>query len=454
MLFRRNKNQSQLTVNRLVTKKSRKTRFILWSFVVVVVGLIGWIATTGLIALNNISAKNTDDKPSFFKFGQNIDPSLITEGQSRINILAIGVDKAASLTDTIQIISVDPINKKMAMLSIPRDLYVTAPGLGKVKVNGVYNQSSKYCPRKTTTCDPDIDYGAEALKEVLENSLAINIHYFARVNFDGLRKIVDNVGGIQIYVDRPLNDPRFPNSTNTGYEPLYIPAGLQTFYGDKALKYARSRQSTSDFDRSRRQQQVIVALKEKLSASNTISSPKKLTDLITIVGRNLRTDISIEDMSKLYAIIKDVPKEGITNFVLDSSANSPLRSGTSINGSYILYPKKGIDDFSGVKEYVQTIFPDPYVIKESAKIYLINATGNSANTKLLEELLEARGYVIVGSEASTTTEQNSQLSSNKDYPYTVALLEKRFGINNLTRKPNTPVEADLVLIIGSSYQGL
>lgn len=453
MLFRRKISPETETINRIVKPRNKKLRIFLWSIFLLIVGVVTWVGATGIIALNNISAKNTDDKPSFFKFGGNTTPDqLANEGDTRINILALGVDNAAGLSDTIQIISVDPINSSLSMLSIPRDLYVTAPGLGKTKINGVYNQSQKKCTKKTSTCDPEIDYGAEALKDVLENTLGVNVHYFARINFDGLKKLVDAVGGVQIYVDKALSDPKFPNKTNTGYEPLYIPAGMQKMNGETALKYARSRQSTSDFDRSRRQQQVMIAIKDKLGVIDIIANPKKLTAMIGIVGSNLRTDMNIEEMTKLYTLVKAVDNKKTITKVLDASVDSPLKSSTNGGGAYIIIPKKGADDFSEVKEFVQTIFPEPYIIKEAAKIYVINATGKEANTKKIADSLTRLGYTVVGSELALTSQSKSALSDSKTDPYTMSLLKKRFNVTTTSKAPTTKLPADIVLTVGTSYQ--
>lgn len=453
MLFRRKFSSGPETINRIVKPRNKKLRVFLWTLFILVLGVVGWIGATGIIALNNISAKNTDDKPSFFKFGGNTTPDqLANEGDGRINILALGVDNAAGLSDTIQIISIDPINSSLSMLSVPRDLYVTAPKLGKIKINGVYNQSQKKCTKKTSTCDPEIDYGAEALKDVLESTLGIDVHYFARINFEGLKKLVDAVGGIQVYVDKPLSDPKFPNKTNTGYEPLYIPAGMQRMNGDTALKYARSRQTTSDFDRSRRQQQVMLAIKDKLGVIDIISNPKKLTTMISIVGSNLRTDMTVEEITKLYSLIKTVDSKKITTKVLDASVDSPLKSSTNGGGAYIIIPKKGVDDFSEVKEFVQTVFPEPYIIKEAAKVYVINATGKETNTKKIVDSLTRLGYTVVGSTTSPNTQVKSALSESKNDPYTMSLLKKRFAITSISKAPATEIQADIVITVGSSYQ--
>lgn len=453
MLFRRKFSSGPETINRIVKPRNKKLRVFLWTLFILVLGVVGWIGATGIIALNNISAKNTDDKPSFFKFGGNTTPDqLANEGDGRINILALGVDNAAGLSDTIQIISIDPINSSLSMLSVPRDLYVTAPKLGKTKINGVYNQSQKKCAKKTSTCDPEIDYGAEALKDVLENTLGVDVHYFARINFEGLKKLVDAVGGVQVYVDKPLSDPKFPNKTNTGYEPLYIPAGMQRMNGDTALKYARSRQTTSDFDRSRRQQQVMLAIKDKLGVIDIISNPKKLTTMISIVGSNLRTDMTVEEITKLYSLIKTVDSKKITTKVLDASVDSPLKSSINGGGAYIIIPKKGADDFSEVKEFVQTVFPEPYIIKEAAKVYVINATGKVTNTKKIVDSLTRLGYTVVGSTASPNVQVKSALSESKNDPYTMSLLKKRFAITSTSKAPATEIQADIVITVGSSYQ--
>lgn len=441
-------------------KKSRKSwKIVAWTLVLAFLALAGWIGITGFVAVKNITAKNTSDEPSFFQTKGSVSPdSIKAEGDSRINILSIGVDNAAGLTDSIQIASIDPINNKLAMLSIPRDLYVKNPDGVKTKINEVYGRNSKNCAKKTSICDPEIDYGAAALKTVLGDILGIKIHYSAKVDFAGLTKIVDGVGGLDVVVKDALRDPEYPCDNNPNKSCGYNqPAGTFHMTGTQVLKYARCRKGNcgDDFGRALRQQQIVMLLQKKLLTLGVLSNPKKITDLITIAGTHLRTDTSLENINQLFKIIQKVENTKITNSVLDDSETGVLRPIN--NGSYVLIPKAGENNFTQIKAFVLSIFPEPYIIKEAATIELINASGKEANGKALADQLKKAGYIVVSTTVASTPVTTSSLTSFADKPFTVALLKKRFTLTSPQVKTKTKAasgNADIVLTIGANYPKL
>lgn len=449
MLFK--SKSPQPTVRQIDPQGSRKWRFFIWGLVILIVGVVGWIGVTGAWALKNITAKNTSDAPSFFRFAGDISPDeLQGEGDSRINVLFVGIGgtghKGGQLADTIQIVSVDPINKTMAMLSLPRDLYVTQATGERSKINAVYANGAAYC--KLKGCPTGVDQGGAALKDTVSRTLAIPVHYFARIDFAGFKKIVDTLGGVTINVKTPLNDPYFPDANLVGYEPLYIPAGLQKFNGNLALKYARSRESTSDFDRARRQQELIAAIREKALSLNVLGNPKKVTDLITTLGNNLKTDLKIDEMIKLVGLIKEIDSQKTTTKVLDTSADGPLKSTTDPQAGYIIIPKKGFNDYSELRDFVESVFPEPYIIREQATVALVNASGKESLTVSLEKKLKQLGYNVVSATTATNTQSQSTVTNNSDKPFTVSLLKKRFAATSISNKNTT---ADVTITIGSKY---
>jgi len=430
-------------------------RFFL-GILVLVIGIAGWIGITGALALKNITAKNTNETPSFFRYGNNITPDqLATEGDARINVLMLGVDSAAGLTDSIQIASIDPINHSVAMLSVPRDLYVTNPAKKrKTRINEVYRDSSKTCTKKTTTCDPAIDYGAAALEDLLSDILGAKISYFAKVDFDGLKKLVDSVGGIEINVEKSLSDPAFPNRNYSGYDPFFVRAGLQKMNGELALKYARCRGGNcgGDFGRAKRQQQVVVAMREKMTSLNIIANPQKLTSVINAAGKGFKTDLSLDQIGQLYKLIKDVQSATITSAVLDNSAEGVLKNLT-VGGAYLLIPKLGENDWSGVRDFVSSTFPEPYLVKEKATITLINASGKANLEQTVAAKLKKLGYNVTLTTVATTTQSATTIKyTDEKAPYTLALLKKRFGATPGKTKASESVTTQIVITLGSSYK--
>lgn len=417
-------------------------------------GVAGWVGITGALALKNITAKNTDETPSFFKFGANINPDQLSkEGDSRINVLLLGVDSAAGLTDSIQIASIDPINRSVAMLSVPRDLYVNNPAKGrKTRINEVYRDSSKSCSKPTATCDPNIDYGASALESLLSNILGIKVSYFAKVDFDGLKKLVDTLGGISIYVDKPLSDPAFPNRTYSGYDPFYIGAGQQTMNGETALRYSRCRGGTcgGDFGRARRQQQVILAIRDKVTQLNIVANPQRLTSIISAAGKGLRTDLSIDQISQLYKLIKDVDTSTIKTAGLDNSANGVLKNLT-VGGAYLLIPKLGENNWTDVRNLANATFPEPYLIKEAARILILDGSGKSGTGEALAIKLKSFGYNIIDTQTAESTSAKTTISYRSDQPYTLSFLKKRFGVTPTKTKDAAINDEVIVITLGSDY---
>jgi len=136
------------------------------------------------------------------------------------------------------------------------------------------------------------------LLEMVSQITGKEIRLYGMIDFNGFRKLVDAVGGVDIEVPERLYDPEYPTK-NWGYTIVDIPVGLQHFDGDKALKYSRSRHTTSDFDRSRRQQLVIQALKEKMTSLDVLSSPTKLEGIYTAVSDSVQTNMSLKDIFKM-----------------------------------------------------------------------------------------------------------------------------------------------------------
>jgi len=418
--------------------------------VILIIGSVSWVTVAGIIAFRNISAKNAGQSSSFFKYNGDIPPDqLLGEGDSRINILSLGIDASAGLTDSIQVISIDPVNKTMAMLSIPRDLFVMNTAENRMtKINEVYNSALTACAKKKPACDPNVDAGGELMKKTVSNILGIHVSYFTRVNFDGVKKIVDTLGGIQVYVDKAIVDPYYPTPTH-GYQTFRISAGLQTMNGDTALKYSRSRETTSDFDRARRQQQVIAAIREKGLSLNMLTNPKKITDVINAVGHNFKTDLQSNELYAVLKLVTEIDGSKTVTKVLDNGPDGPLKSSTSSIGQYILIPKAGDNNWTGVQEVAEGVMPEPYLIKEAATIQIVNATGRKTAGTDLKKKLTSLGYKVIDVTDAATVTKSSTITYSTNKPYTLALLKRRFNLTPYSNKAAT--NANIIFTIGSSF---
>lgn len=378
-----------------------------------------------------------------------VDPTKLKgEGDGRVNVLLMGVGdsdhQAADLADTIQIASLDPISKDVTLLSLPRDLYLKIPGYGHDRINAahVYGERDKLQGG-----------GPELLKQTISQNLGVPIHYFARLDFSGFRDAVEAVGGVEVTVDETINDYSYPDEATNGYSAFHIEAGRRFLDGNTALKYARSRYTTSDFDRSKRQQKIMVALKDKALSLGTLTNPVKINSLLAGIGNDLKTDLNVKELVKLVRMGKEVTDQKITRAGLDNNPDNYL-AASNVGGASVLVPKAG--DFSEVKKYVRSIMPDGYIKKEGASVEVNNATATAGLAASTADLLKSYGYKIqkVGDATNADAQKTVIVDySNGKKPYTLKYLEKRFGIKAVRKTPpsNQP-HADIQITLGNDYK--
>lgn len=378
-----------------------------------------------------------------------VDPTKLKgEGDGRVNVLLMGVGdashQAADLTDTIQIASLDPISKNVTLFSIPRDLYLKIPGYGSDRINAAHVYGER---------DGLPGGGPELLKQTISQNLGIPIHYFARLDFSGFSTAVEAVGGVEVNVDETIHDYSYPDEATNGYSTFYIQAGRRFLDGTTALKYVRSRYTTSDFDRSKRQQKVMIALKEKALSLGTLTNPVKINSLLASVGNDLKTDLNVKEMIKLIKMGKEITEQKITRAGLDNNPDNYLAS-TNVGGASVMVPKAG--DFSEIKKYVRSLMPDGYIKKEDGNVDVYNGTEESGLATATADLLKTYGYKIrtVGDAPNKDNQKTIIYDySNGAKPYTLRYLEKRFGVKaqRKTAKPNE-AHADIVITLGRDYK--
>ncbi len=334
--------------------------------------------------------------------------------------------------------SIDPVNKKLALLSIPRDLRVPLPGGGSGKINSAHALAEK----------AESGTGPQALKDTVSEVLDLPLHYYIRVDFAGFEQAIDALGGVTIDVPKALNDPLFPDEQLEGYDPFSVKAGVQTMDGETALKYARSRETTSDFDRAARQQLILLATRDKLMSANTLTNPQRIGELIGIVGDHVRMDLSLTDLQHLAELVQAIDGSQVVTKVLDNGPTGPLKSIS--DGGYYLVPKTG--NFSEIQRIAHELFTDPNLAKEQAKIEILNGTGSAGAARELELDLEALGYTIakIDTTETTTTSTLTDYSGGK-VPFTARFLSDRLGISATAAARPAGSTIDLRLVLGQDY---
>jgi len=278
------------------------------------------------------------------------DKSLEGERDDRINILLLGMGgtghDGAYLTDTMILASIKTKEKKISMISIPRDLTVPIDGYGWRRVNNI----NAFAEAK------EKDSGSQATVETLSQIFKIPIHYYIRADFKGFQKLIDRLGGISVYVDRSFVDSQYP-TLDDKYQVLTFNEGWQVMDGDKALKFVRSRHGTngeaSDFARSKRQQKILIALKDKIFSFSTIFNPLKLQGIYSDIGSSIDTNLKMWEIMRLRKIIESIDTSTIINKVISDEKDNFLVAA-NIDGAYVLQPKTG--NFDDINSMIKNIF--------------------------------------------------------------------------------------------------
>ncbi|MGB3905259.1 MAG: LCP family protein [Anaerolineae bacterium] len=263
--------------------------------------------------------------------------------KERVNILLLGVDQRPReegpwRSDTMIMVTVDPKSMTAGALSIPRDLYVEIPGYGERRINMAHFLGDAY------------DYpgdGPGLTMKTLEYNFGFPIHYYIRINFQGFRETVDYLGGITINVEEEIWDYRYPDG-QYGYATVHIPAGVQVMNGRMALQYARTRHGGTDFDRLRRQLQVLLAIREKALRLELIP---RIPILARTMGHTVRTNLQLGEVISLAQIATQIDAEDIRFAVIDETMTVPI---VLDNGADVLFPKR-----DKIRQVVDEFFSSP-----------------------------------------------------------------------------------------------
>lgn len=238
----------------------------------------------------------------------------------RTNLLLLGIDRRggtdwAYRTDTIMIFGLEP-DGGAAILSIPRDLQLQIPGRGEDRINtaNVYGYLQEYPGG-----------GPALLEATVEASFGIPIDGYLMLDFHAFERIVDALGGIDVDVEEPLHDTRYPDprpGDPYAYRTVHFDAGLQHMDGQRALQYARSRMSTSDFDRARRQQQVLLAIRAR---ALSLESAPRWPAVAAAITEAIKTDLGLDEMLSLALRAARIDPSNIGQAVLEHPYVSAYR---------------------------------------------------------------------------------------------------------------------------------
>lgn len=376
-----------------VTARPRWLGRFFWLVAAVLFASVLWYAVGLWRAYRNATVTADSGRPGI---GQ-------TAQKGPINVLLVGVDQGKYLADSIMVASIDSQAKSVSLLSIPRDLYVAIPGHGHDKINAAHSLG-----QQAAEANGDKAAGPNLLARTISATLGIPVHYFVRLDFDGFRQIIDALGGIDLTVEKAIRDPYYPDGTD-GYITYSVKAGPQHMTGEQALKFARSRETSSDFDRAARQQKIFSAVKAKIMTVALLANPAKATRIVTLAGNHILTDLSARDLTALIALEKDWGDPAIYTQVLDNSESlGLLKNGTSAAGAYILIPAIGIDKTTDLVRFARGYLAKPRVAKEHASITLVDSGAPTGAVSTLKAELERDGLTVTVA-APTGAAKNSVL---------------------------------------------
>ena len=380
-------------------------------------------------------------------------------GTDRLNILLIGADEQGGghNTDTLIVVSIDPVTKRVAMFSLPRDTVdvpVPAGPARNVWGRTYAGKINSFFANNRTRSDlwpgNDRTRGYNALKSILGELYDLDIKYFVEVNFQGFKDIVDAVGGVTINVQIPVSDDRYPG-TNGMLERLYIPSGIQHMDGAAALHYARSRHASTDFDRGQRQQRVLLSLREQMDPQTIIP---QLPTLIAALKKTVRTDIPLDQMDELLGLASQVDTKNIRSYVF----SPPLYSQDTCADSRGCVVLPNIQRIKSAVRAAFTMDPADEALRQSlaaegAVVWVLNGTNDNNRGSDLAGYLDFRGVAASAPRqrppGAVPGDTRIVVYNGADVPATVAYLEQTFGVKSTTAT-DPAVKTDIIVTIGTA----
>ena len=363
-----------------------------------------------------------------------------------INFLLIGSDKrpgSSFRTDTMVVVILWPKEGQVSMLSIPRDLWIYIPTVGMQRINTAY-QSGEIGGYSGG--------GPGLLKDTIAYNLGIRIDHMAMVEFDGFRRIVDTLGGVDVpvacpYTDWHLIDPSYDPNNENNWSLYTVHSGLDHMDGDLALWYARSRSKSNDFDRGRRQQEVLRAI---LSKALTTDALARIPELYSAFTGTITTDLGLPDLVKLALYAPRLPTASIRSYYI----RPPYVSGwVTPGGAQVLLPNE-----AALQQLLAqaTSLSSTAVQRQTVSVDVQNGTNNSGWEALAASRLNYAGYTAHTSAADRNDYGTSVLydyTTNQDNSASQALLSV-LGLKSATvmSAPDPSSSVQYRLVVGYDYQ--
>jgi LCP family protein required for cell wall assembly len=414
---------------------------MLRSILVILVMACGLVLNFHSIAAQEVPPSSPDDIP---------EPAPLADehGYDLVNILLLGSDTGhpsnIGRTDVIVIVSINRTAGTISLLSLPRDLYVYIPGYRVYRINTAFGYGEQ---------QGGAGQGGQLLIDTIRYNLGLQIDHWARVNFNGFRRLIDDLGGIEIAVDCGIQDwrliePGLDPTLEENWQLFTLPVGMHTFDGDLALWYARSRNTSSDFDRGRRHQAIIRALWRRIQSLGLYD---QIADVWPQVLENVTTDLELEDVIQLAPLAASVDTSRLASYLL--TPGHEVYSWRSPEGSSVQAIHR-----DNMMQLVERFLLPPtanQLIQEHARIEIINASGSADLDDVAADRLSWEGFTpIIGPAAASTRERTviydfsgQQKGSSRAALQTIL----RVPDSDVIIEPDGTSEYDFRVVIGTSY---
>lgn len=393
----------------------------------------------------------------------------VWDGASRVNVLVMGLDtetqtdatgnispdrQGPARSDTMILLTVDPQTHTAGMISIPRDLWTNIPGFGYAKINtAYYNGEASKLPGG----------GPVLAMKTVEQVLGVPIQYYAQVQFWAFSKFIDDIGKVRVYVPKKI----FIDPIGPGADDKMLSADWHEMNGTTALAYVRARHtSEGDVDRSRRQQDVIFAIRDRILDPHNF--PYLLSNanyLYNDIQGGVNTNLSFEDMMKLGVLVKDIPTDQIKRGIIDYTM---VTLGTvSVNGQSESIVKPIPDK---IRELRDEIFATGGALsplakgtdsldlakQEGATVRVLNGTYTQGLGTKTGDYLKGLGLNIVGSDNANQIPGYTIVIDHRGRPYMLKYLKELFHLNSgvqIVSKYDPSAPADVEIIVGDDWAG-
>jgi LCP family protein required for cell wall assembly len=385
------------------------------------------------------------------------------DGKTRVTILLMGLDyrdceteagfqdcdtSSAARTDSMMLLSVDPVTKSAGLLSIPRDLWVYIPGYDYYKINTAYflGEANKLP-----------EGGAGLAMDTVEQVLGVPIQYYALVDFNAFVRLIDELGGVKIRpTERIRIDPIGPNNS------FYLDPGVYVVDGATALAYARNRYTEGgDFDRAQRQQEVILSVRERVLQFNMLPTlVTKAPTLYKEIQAGVKTNLTLQQIVQLALLTQQISKENIKNGVIGPP--NYVTFGTSADGQSIEIPVT--DQIRVLRDEIfasgSAVGPaavssdlTELVKEEQAKVLIKNGSTTEGLASRTANYLSGLGINVVGEANADEVSSYSTIIDYTGKPYTISYLSQMLNVENsrVLNRYDPTSNVDVEVVLGTSF---